>query len=226
MRTRSKRYAEGRKLVDRKKKYSIEEAVDLIRKTPAAKFDETVQLVLRLGIDAKKSEQMVRGSVTLPRGIGKTRKVIVFAEGEAAEAAKKSGADEVGGVDLVTKVQGGFLDFDIAIAHPSMMRHVGKLGKILGPQGKMPSPKSGTVSENIGQAVGEFKGGKIEYRADASGNLHAPMGKRSFEPQAIADNVRAFLDHIRATRPATVKGSFVLKGTLASAMGPGVPLAI
>jgi len=226
MRTRSKRYAEGLKLVDRKKKYTVEEAVEIVRKTPPAKFDETVLLVLRLGIDSKKAEQMVRGSVTLPRGIGKTRKVIVFAEGEAADAARKAGADEVGGVDLVAKVQGGFLDFDIAIANPAMMRHVGKLGKILGPQGKMPSPKSGTVTENLGQAVGEFKGGKIEYRADAAGNVHAPMGKRSFEPVALAENVKAFLDHVRATRPASVKGTFVLKGTLSSAMGPGVPLAI
>jgi large subunit ribosomal protein L1 len=226
MRTRSKRYAEGLKLVDRKKKYSVEEAVELVRKTPPAKFDETILLVLRLGIDSKKAEQMVRGSVTLPRGIGKTRKVIVFAEGEAAEAARKAGADEVGGADLVAKVQGGFLDFDIAIANPAMMRHVGKLGKILGPQGKMPSPKSGTVTENLGQAVGEFKGGKIEYRADSAGNVHAPMGKRSFEAVALIENVKAFLDHVRATRPASVKGMFVLKGTLSSAMGPGVPLAI
>jgi large subunit ribosomal protein L1 len=226
MKKHSKRFRKTAEMVDRSKKYSLEEAIELLHKTGNAKFDETVEIVLKLGIDARKSDQLVRGSVSLPRGIGKTRKVIAFAEGDDAEAAKAAGADEVGGADLVKKIQDGWLDFDIAIAKPSMMRHVGKLGKLLGPQGKMPSPKAGTVTENIEGAVKEFKAGKIEFRADAAGNLHAPMGKRSFEVEALVDNVTAFLEHVRSLRPSAVKGTYILKGTLATTMGPGISLAV
>ena len=226
MRKRSKRFRKAFETVDRLKRHSVEEAVVLVQETGTAKFDETVEIVLRLGIDSRKSEQMVRGSVSLPRGIGKTRTVIVFAEGEDAETATAAGADEVGGADLVKKIQDGWADFDIAIAKPAMMRHVGKLGKILGPQGKMPSPKSGTVTENLAAAVKEFKAGKIEFRADSAGNLHAPMGKRSFEAAALVENVTAFLEHVRSIRPAAVKGAYILKATLSSTMGPGIPLAV
>ena len=226
MKKHSKRYREAAAKVDASKKYALGEAVELIRSTGSAKFDETVEIVLKLGIDARKSDQLVRGSVSLPRGIGKTRKVIAFAEGDDAEVAKNAGADEVGGADLVKKIQDGWLDFDIAIAKPAMMRHVGKLGKILGPQGKMPSPKAGTVTDNLEAAVREFKAGKIEFRADSAGNVHAPMGKRSFETEALLENVTAFLDHVRSLRPAAVKGTYILKGTLSTTMGPGIPLAV
>ncbi|MHC4778398.1 MAG: 50S ribosomal protein L1 [Planctomycetota bacterium] len=226
MKKRSKRYSKVADEVDRSKKYSIEEAVDLVHKTASTKFDETVEIVLRLGIDPRKSDQMVRGSVSLPRGIGKTRMVIVFAEGEDAEEATAAGADEVGGADLVKKIQDGWMDFDVAIAKPSMMRHVGRLGKLLGPQGKMPSPKAGTVTENLSVAVKEFKAGKIEFRADNAGNLHAPMGKKSFEAGALVENVSAFMEHVQSIRPAAVKGAYLLKGTLTTTMGPGVPLTV
>ncbi|MHC5038374.1 MAG: 50S ribosomal protein L1 [Planctomycetota bacterium] len=226
MKKHSKRYIKATENVDPAKKYTVEEAATLVQKTGSAKFDETVEIVLKLGIDARKSDQMVRGSLSLPRGIGKTRKVIVFAEGEDADEASEAGADEVGGADLVKKIQGGWMDFDVAIAKPAMMRHVGKLGKILGPQGKMPSPKSGTVTENLAAAVKEFKAGKIEFRADSAGNLHAPMGKRSFQAEALAENIQTFMEYIRSIRPAAVKGAYILKGTLSTTMGPGIPLAI
>ncbi len=223
---RSKRYQEAQATVERTGPFEVEEGVDLLKKMPAAKFDETVEIVLRLGIDPRKSDQMVRGSFSLPNGIGKSRTVIVFAEGEDAETARQAGADEVGGPDLAKKIQDGWMDFDVAVAKPSMMRHVGKLGKILGPQGKMPSPKAGTVTDNLSEAVKEFKAGKIEFRADPAGNLHAPMGKRSFETKALGENVRAFLDHIRAVRPAAVKGAYILKGTLSTSMSPGVQIVV
>jgi len=226
MKNRSKRYRSLSEAVDGTKKYTVEDAVAMVHQTATAKFDETVEIVLRLGIDSRKSDQMVRGSVSLPRGIGKTRKVIVFAEGEDADEATEAGADEVGGADLVKKIQDGWMDFDVAIAKPSMMRHVGKLGKLLGPQGKMPSPKSGTVTDNLLGAVKEFKAGKIEFRADSAGNLHAPMGKKSFEVDALVENVNAFIEHVQSIRPAAVKGGYVLKGTLTTTMGPGIPLAI
>lgn len=223
---RSKRYKKAIATIDRNKKYTIPEAIDLLWKTPKAKFDETVEISVRLGIDSRKSEQMIRGSISLPKGIGKSRKVVVFAEGEQAEEAKKAGADEVGSADLVKKIMDGWTEFDIAIATPAMMRHVGKLGKVLGPQGKMPSPKAGTVVESVTQAVREFKAGKIEFRADAAGNVHAPMGKRSFEPGAMAENVNAFLEQLKSMRPAAVKGAFLVKATLSASMSPGVPLEV
>jgi large subunit ribosomal protein L1 len=168
----------------------------------------------------------VRGAFSLPHRIGKTVRVIVFAEGEPADAARENGADEVGGQDLADKIQGGWTDFDVAIAHPSMMRVVGKLGRVLGPQGKMPSPKAGTVTEAVAQAVSDFKAGKIEFRNDAGGNLHALMGKRSFDDQRLVDNVQAFLDHVVTLRPSSAKGNFILGATIASTMGPGIQLAV
>lgn len=206
--------------------YEVGEAVDLLAKFPKAKFDETVSVCLRLGIDAKQSDQVVRGSISLPNGIGKELKVVVFAEGAKAEEARAAGALEVGSGELAEKVQGGWTDFDVAIATPDMMKHVGKLGKVLGPQGKMPSPKAGTVTMDVSAAVREFKAGKIEFRNDAGGNVSAPMGKRSFAKDKLTQNVQAFIDHVKVLRPPTAKGHFIMKGTLASTHGPGIPLKV
>jgi large subunit ribosomal protein L1 len=226
MRKRSKRYAKAAALVEKARRYGLPEAVGLIQKMPGPKFDESVTLCVRLGIDARKSDQIVRGAFSLPNGIGKEVNVVVFAEGKEAEDATKAGADHVGSKDLADKITEGWMDFDVAIAHPSMMRVVGKLGKILGPQGKMPSPKAGTVVEAVGQAVKEFKAGKIEFRNDAGGNLHALMGKKSFEPEMLAENVEAFLDHVKTLRPSATKGNFILGAHLAATMSPGVELAV
>lgn len=208
------------------KRYPVDQAVALLGKFPKAKFDETVELSVRLGIDPKKSDQVVRGSVTLPKGIGKSRSVVVFAEGEPAKEAVAAGADVVGTDDLAKRIAEGWIGFDVCIAHPTMMRHVGKLGKVLGPTGKMPSPKSGTVTDKIGQAVREFKAGKVEFRADAGGNVHVPVGKRSFgEPDLLA-NITHMIDHLRAVRPASVKGVYMRKVSLSSTMSPGVALDV
>jgi large subunit ribosomal protein L1 len=217
----SKRMQEATNGVDRSKVYEVAEALDLIKSLPSAKFDETVDIVVRLGIDPKKSDQLVRGAVSLPKGIGKTIKVIVFAEGDKADAAREAGADEVGSGDLAEKIAGGWMDFDVCIASPDMMRHVGKLGKVLGPQGKMPSPKSGTVTPNVAQAVEEFKAGKVEFRTDAGGNVHAGLGKRSFSTEDLEANLAAFLDHLNGMRPAVVKGEFLRKISISTSMGPG-----
>jgi large subunit ribosomal protein L1 len=211
---------------ERLRRYALPEALEVLGRFPKAKFDETVELCVRLGIDPKKSDQMVRGSVALPRGIGKSRTVAVFAEGQAAADAEAAGADFVGGQDLATKIAEGFTAFDVCIAHPSMMRHVGKLGKVLGPQGKMPSPKSGTVTDRIADAVREFKAGKIEFRADAGGNVHVPVGKRSFAPADLEANIQHFLEHLRGLRPSAVKGAFFRKASVSATMTPGITLDV
>ncbi|MDG1500791.1 MAG: 50S ribosomal protein L1 [Planctomycetota bacterium] len=217
----SKRMQEAIAGIDRSKVYEVAEALTLLKSLPAAKFDETVDIVVRLGIDPKKSDQLVRGAVSLPKGIGKTIKVIVFAEGDKADAAREAGADEVGSDDLAEKIAGGWMDFDVCIASPDMMRHVGKLGKVLGPQGKMPSPKSGTVTPNVAQAVEEFKAGKVEFRTDAGGNVHAGLGKRSFSVEDLEANLSAFLDNLIGMRPPVVKGEFLKKISISTSMGPG-----
>ena len=171
-------------------------------------------------------DQIVRGSVVLPHGTGRSIRVAVFAEGDGAEAAEKAGADIVGGADLVEKVQGGFTDFDVAIATPAMMRHVGKLGRILGPQGKMPSPKAGTVTEDTAKAVAEYRAGRVEYRVDDSANVHAPVGKKTFDAQQLVENVEAFLDSVKAARPVAAKGNYIQKMSITSTMGPGIGLVI
>lgn len=222
----SKRYVAARKMVDAAKRYAVADAVALVKSMPRPKFNETVEIALRLGVDPKQADQLIRGSVSLPKGIGKEVRVIAFCEGAAAEAAKAAGALEAGGADLAKKIEDGWTDFDIAVADPGMMRHVGKLGRILGPQGKMPSPKSGTVTPDVGAAVKEFKGGRIEYRTDATGNVHAPVGRADFEAGDLTSNVEAFLAHIQAVRPASVKGQFILSAYLASTMGPSVRLAV
>jgi len=218
---RSKRYAQAEKRVDRNKRYDLLEALQLIKTLPAAKFDETVDVVVKLGVDPRKSDQLVRGAVSLPKGLGKNVRVVVFAEGDKATAAKAAGADEVGSGDLADKIAAGWLDFDVVIASPDMMKHVGKLGRVLGPQGKMPSPKSGTVTPDVASAVSEFKAGKVEFRTDAGGNVHAPVGKRSFPAEDLATNLRAFLDHLAGMRPASVKGQYMRKVSVSTTMGPG-----
>ncbi len=222
MAKRSKRYNQATALVDRARVYEPIEALDLIKTLPAPKFDESVEVVVRLGVDPRKSDQLVRGAVSLPNGLGKTVRVIVFAEGDKADAARAAGADEVGSEDLAKRITEGWMDFDIVIASPDMMKHVGRLGKVLGPQGKMPSPKSGTVTPDVAKAVEEFKAGKVEFRTDAGGNVHAPLGKRSFTTEALHENLRTFLDHVANLRPPTVKGTFVQRVSLSTSMGPGL----
>lgn len=226
MARRSKRYIESRKIVDSTKKYEVKDAIKLLKTFRPAKFDESVEVVIKLDIDPKQSDQLVRGSLSLPKGIGRSLKVIVFASGEKATVAKKAGADEVGTEDLVKKVEGGWTDFDVAIATSDMMKLVGKLGRVLGPQGKMPSPKSGTVTDDIETAVKEFKAGKIEYRTDASGNVHALVGKVSFSEKDLEDNINTFIKQIISSRPASVKGVFLERASVSSTMNPGIMLQV
>ena len=226
MAKKSKRYLESRKVVDSEKKYGINEAVKLLKLLKPAKFNESVEVAMKLGIDPKQSDQLIRGSISLPKGIGKSLKVIVFATGEKAALAKKSGADEVGAEDLVKKVEGGWADFDVAISTSDMMRLVGKLGRVLGPQGKMPSPKSGTVTDDVETAVKEFKAGKIEYRTDAGGNVQALVGKLSFSDADLEENINTFVKHIMNSRPSSAKGEFVEKVSVSSTMSPGIMLQV
>ena len=190
----------------------------------AAKFDETVEVVARLGVDPKKSDQMVRGAVSLPHGLGKEIRVIVFAEGDAADAAREAGALEVGGDELGDKVAGGWTDFDVVIAHPAMMRVVGKLGRTLGPQGKMPSPKSGTVTPDVAKATAEFMAGKVEFRVDSGGNVHVPVGKLSFSAEQLTENATTFLDFVQTLRPPSAKGHYMRNICVSSSMGPGLKI--
>jgi len=224
--THSRRYQKAATKVDRNKRYPVGEGFSLIKSLTGPKFDETVDVAVRIGIDAKKTDQLVRGSVSLPRGTGKSIKIAVFAEGQRAQEALAAGADFVGGADLAEKVEKGFTDFDMTIASPDMMKYVGKLGKVLGPQGKMPSPKAGTVTPNVAAAVKEFKAGKIEFRTDAGASVHAAIGKKSFSADDLVANLNAFLDHLRALRPAQAKGTFLRKVVVSTTMGPGVTLAV
>lgn len=219
---RSKRYKAMTEGFDRHLVYSVEEAIKILKEKANAKFDETVELAVKLDIDTKQSDQLVRGSFSLPNGTGKSVRVIAFCEGDEAEAARKAGAIEVGAADLTKKVEDGFLDFDIAIAHPSMMRFVGKLGKVLGPKGLMPSPKSGTVTDKVAQAVREFSAGKIEFRNDKEGNVHMVVGKASFEAAKLAENVAAAVQHIKSIRPTAVRGEYITKISVSTTMGPGL----
>jgi large subunit ribosomal protein L1 len=225
-RTHSRRFNKAAEQVDKSKRYAVAEAITLIKSLPGPKFDETVDVAVRIGIDAKKTDQLVRGSVSLPRGTGKKIRIAVFAEGDRAKEALDAGADFVGGADLAEKIDKGFTDFDMTIASPDMMKYVGKLGRVLGPQGKMPSPKAGTVTPNVGAAVREFKAGKIEFRTDAGANVHAAIGKKSFASDDLATNLTAFLDHLRTLRPPQAKGVFFRKVVVSTTMGPGVVLAV
>jgi large subunit ribosomal protein L1 len=226
MRKRSKRYKADAAKVDRNKKYETPEAVKILKSFTPTKADQSIEIAVKLAIDPKKSEQSIRGSVSLPKGIGKARRVIVFADGAEAQLAKDSGADEVGMDDLATKISGGWLEFDVAIAMPRTMRVISKLGKVLGPKGLMPSPKNGTVTDDVKTAVREFKAGKIEYRNDAAGNVQAAVGKLSFSEEDLRANVDAFIDHIKSVRPATVKGTFIQGVSISPTMGPGVAVAV
>jgi large subunit ribosomal protein L1 len=226
MRRRSKRYRKEAAKVEARRKYSLEEAVRVLKSMASTRFDQSVEVALKLAIDPKKSEQTIRGSVSLPKGIGKSRRVIVFADGEEARLARDAGADEVGMDDLAKKIEGGWLDFDVAIALPRTMKVISKLGKVLGPKGLMPSPKNGTVTEDVRTAVREFKAGKIEYRNDAAGNVQAAVGKLSFSEEDLRANIEAFLEHIRSVRPATVKGNFIQNASVSASMGPGLALAV
>ncbi|MFC1805930.1 50S ribosomal protein L1 [Planctomycetota bacterium] len=223
---RSKRYRAGGEKVDADKLYEVDAAIELLKTLPGAKFDEAVEIAMHLGIDPKKADQAVRGTISLPKGIGKTLRVVVFAEGDQAELAREAGADEVGAQDLIDKIQGGWQEFDVAIAVPAMMRNVGRLGRVLGPKGLMPSPKSGTVTNDVTDAVREFKAGKIEYRADSGGNIHAPVGRKSFSPEDLKANIEAFIAHIRQAKPSSAKGRYILSVSLSTTMSPGVRLAV
>lgn len=225
MKKHSKRYRTDAGKIDANKRYSVEEAVKVLKSTTPTKFDQSVEVAIKLNIDPTKSEQGVRGSLALPKGIGKSRKVIVFADGADADAAKESGADEIGMAELAKKIEDGWLDFDVALALPRTMKVIAKLGKILGPQGKMPSPKSGTVTEDIRTAVREFKAGKIEFRNDKDGNVQAAVGKLSFSEADLRANVEAFVEHIRGMRPSTVKGHYIENVALSASMSPPVSLA-
>src|SRR5215831_4781768 len=226
MRKRSKRYKADAAKVDRQKKYPTAEAVKILKSFSQTKTDQSIEIAVKLAIDPKKSEQSIRGSVSLPKGIGKARRVIVFADGAEAQQATDSGADAVGMDDLAKKIEGGWLEFDVAIAMPRTMRVISKLGKVLGPKGLMPSPKNGTVTDDVKTAVREFKAGKIEYRNDSAGNVQAAIGKLSFNEGDLQANVEAFIDHIKSVRPATVKGVFIQNVSICPTMGPGIAVAV
>ncbi len=219
---KGKNYKAALERFDRETLYGPAEAVDLVKEMASAKFDETVELAVRLGVDPRKADQIVRGTLTLPAGTGKTARVIAFAAGEAAAEAREAGADEVGADDLVAKVEGGFLDFDVAIATPDLMGQVGKLGRVLGPRGLMPNPKTGTVTTEVGRAVTEFKGGRVEYRTDKVGNVHVVIGKVSFERAQLLENLHAVIEELVRAKPAAAKGRYLRGVTLSSTMGPGV----
>jgi large subunit ribosomal protein L1 len=221
----------GKRMTDTAKKFDPQalhtpgEAVDLVKSLATAKFDETVELSVRLGIDPRKDDQRIRGTVALPAGTGRTARVAVFASADAATEARDAGADMVGGDDLVAKVQGGFLDFDVAIATPDMMAQVGKLGRVLGPRGLMPNPKTGTVTTEVGKAVREFKGGRVEYRDDRKGgNVQVPIGKASFQRTQLLENFQAVLDELQRAKPAASKGKYVKSISLSSSQGPGIKI--
>jgi len=217
-----KKYIDSTRKFDRDRLYTPAEAFDLVKSLAKRNFDETVEITFRLGIDPRKADQMIRGTVSLPHGTGKAVRVAVFATGDAAREAQEGGADVVGADDLVARVQEGFLDFDVAIATPDLMSQVGRLGRILGPRGVMPNPKTGTVTTDVGQTVAEFKAGKVEYRTDRNGNVHVPIGKVSFERDALLENFQAVLDEIFRNKPAAAKGRYIKSIATSSTMGPGI----
>jgi large subunit ribosomal protein L1 len=221
-----KQHKAAKSKIDRSQVLPIDEAITLVKETAYAKFDETVDICVRLGVDPRKADQMVRGAVVLPNGLGKTVRVLVFAKGEKAQEAQDAGADYVGGDDLVAKIQGGWFDFDTAIATPDMMGTVGKIGKLLGPRGLMPNPKVGTVTFDVGRAVTESKSGKIEYRVEKAGIIHAPVGKVSFDADKLKGNIVALMEALIKAKPSTSKGTYLKKISLSSTMGPGVNIDV
>ena len=219
-----KKYTDSQKTFNRDAMFTPTEALAKVKATAKATFDETVDVAVRLGVDPRKADQMVRGTVSLPAGTGKDVRVAVFAQGEFAEAARAAGADKVGADDLAAEIEKGQMDFDVAIATPDLMPLVGRLGRVLGPRGLMPNPKTGTVTQDVARAVAEFKGGKVEYRTDPYGNVHVPLGKASFAPEALEENFRAVLDELQRAKPAAAKGRYLKKITVSSTMGPGVKI--
>ena len=217
-----KKYKESLGKVDREQLYGVGDAVELVKSLASAKFDETVELAVRLGVDPRKADQIVRGTLSLPEGTGRTNRVAVFAAGEAAAEAREAGADVVGADDLVARINGGFLDFDVAIATPDLMGQVGALGRVLGPRGLMPNPKTGTVTADVGKAVTEFKGGRVEYRTDKVGNIHIRVGKASFSKDRLVKNIRAVIDELQRAKPPAAKGRYFLSLTVSTTMSPGV----
>jgi large subunit ribosomal protein L1 len=222
MAKKGKKYLEAVKLVDSNKAYPVTEAVELAKKASFAKFDTTVEVAFRLGVDPKKADQQIRGAVVLPNGTGKTQRVLVFAKGEKAKEAETAGADFVGDTDYITKIQQGWFDFDVIVATPDMMGEVGKLGRVLGPKGLMPNPKTGTVTFDVTKAVNEIKAGKVEYRVDKAGNIHAPIGKASFEDNKLIENFTTIFDTLMKVKPAAAKGTYMKNVSVTTTMGPGV----
>jgi|SRR5690554_634177 len=225
MAKKSKRIQEQLKKFDRTEYYGPREALELVKDMASVKFDETVELAIKLGINTKHADQQIRGAVVLPHGTGKTVKVLVFAKGEKATEAKEAGADYVGEADLAEKIQGGWMDFDVAVATPDMMGIVGRLGRILGPKGLMPNPKTGTVTMDVGRAVQEIKAGKIEYRAEKAGIIHVPIGKASFDASKLLDNFKTIMETVMKARPAAAKGQYLRSVIVSSTMGPGVKIS-
>ncbi|MGG0186284.1 50S ribosomal protein L1 [Bacillus rhizoplanae] len=226
MAKRGKKYVEAAKLVDRTTAYSATEAVELVKKTNTAKFDATVEAAFRLGVDPKKADQQIRGAVVLPHGTGKVQRVLVFAKGEKLKEAEAAGADFVGDTDYISKIQQGWFGFDVVVATPDMMGEVGKLGRVLGPKGLMPNPKTGTVTFDVTKAVNEIKAGKVEYRVDKAGNIHVPIGKVSFEDAKLVENLETVADALLKAKPAAAKGTYMKNVTVASTMGPGVRVEV
>lgn len=222
MAKKGKKYVEAAKLIERTKAYDVAEAVSLTKKANTAKFDATVEVAFRLGVDPRKNDQQIRGAVVLPNGTGKTQRVLVFAKGEKAKEAEAAGADYVGDSDYITKIQQGWFEFDVIVATPDMMGEVGKIGRVLGPKGLMPNPKTGTVTFEVEKAINEIKAGKVEYRVDKAGNIHAPIGKVSFEDEKLVENFATIYDTILKAKPAAAKGVYVKNVSVTSTMGPGV----
>ncbi len=221
---KGKKYTESAKLIDKTVQYSLLDGVELVKKAKFAKFDETVELALKMNLDSRKAEQNLRGALVLPHGTGKTQKVCVIAEGKKAEEAKKAGADVVGDNELIQQIAGGWLEFDVMVATPDMMPKLGRLGKVLGPRGLMPNPKTGTVTLDVEKAVHDIKNGKVEYRVDKFGNIQVPVGKTSFASKALVENIAVVLDQIIKIKPATVKGTYLKNATISTTQGPGVKI--
>lgn len=222
MAKKSKKYVEAAKQIDRSKAYSVNEAIDLVKKTDFTKFDATVEAAFRLGVDPKKADQQIRGAVVLPHGTGKTQRVLVFAKGEKLKEAEAAGADYVGDAEYINKINQGWFDFDVIVATPDMMGEVGKLGRVLGPKGLMPNPKTGTVTFDVDKAIKDIKAGKVEYRVDKAGIIHVPVGKVSFENEKLVDNLTTIFETLQKVKPAAAKGTYMKNVAVSSTMGPGV----
>ncbi|OCA88565.1 50S ribosomal protein L1 [Pradoshia sp. D12] len=222
MAKKTKKYAEAIQLIDRTKAYSVTEAIELAKKTSFTKFDATVEVAFRLGVDPKKADQQIRGAVVLPNGTGKTQRVLVFAKGEKLKEAEAAGADYVGDTDYINKIQQGWFDFDVIVATPDMMGEVGKLGRVLGPKGLMPNPKTGTVTFDVEKAINEIKAGKVEYRVDKAGNIHVPIGKVSFEDSKLVENFTTIFETLQKAKPAAAKGTYMKNVAVTTTMGPGI----